>query len=141
MNEIKINELKMYSPNQVFLGSILGGPLAMLYFLWANFKTIGKLKEAKYTVIYGALFTLALILFLRFVPEQIPGAIAQCTYSFVALIMVDTLQMNRDEVRAKDNYSFQSNWRVLAYAVGLYLMWLATIYPVTNFLVAIGVVG
>lgn len=136
-----MNELKMYSPNQVFLGSILGGPLAMLYFLWANFKTLGKSKEAKYTVIYGAVFALALILFLRFVPEQIPGAIAQCTYSFVALIMVDTLQMNRDEVRAADNYSFQSNWRVLACAVGLYLTWLAIIYPINNFLVAIGAVG
>ena len=141
MNEITINELKMYSPNQVFLGSFFGGPLAMLYFLWANFKTLGKSKEAKYTVIYGIAFALALILFLRFVPEQIPGAIAQCIYSFVALIMVDTLQMSRDEIRATNNYSFQSNWRVLAYILGLYLMWLAIIYPVTNFLVAIGVFG
>jgi len=141
MNDITINELKMYSPNQVLIGSLFGGPLAMLFFLWENFKTLGKSNEAKFTVIYGIVFVIALITFPQFLPQQILGIIIQVVYSLCALQVVNSMQMSKDDIEDTANYSFQSNWRVLAYCIFLYIMWFAIIYPVTNFLAALGVIG
>lgn len=140
MNEITINELKMYSPVQVFLGACFFGPITMIYFLWQNFKTLGKAKEAKYTVIYGIVFILIFIGTLQFIPKAIPGYVLQVVYSLVALQVANSLQMTKEEIEAATNYGFQSYWRVLAYGLGLYLAWAAITYPVTNMFTAFGII-
>ena len=113
----------------------------MLFFLWNNFKTLGKSNEAKFTVIYGIVFIMALITLLQFVPQQIPGIVIQVVYSLCALQIVNSMQMSKEDIEQTANYSFQSNWRVLAYGVCLYIMWFAIIYPTTNFLAALGVIN
>jgi hypothetical protein len=137
VNEIVINELKMYSPPQVFIGSLFCGPLSMLYFIWKNFKTMGQSQKAKYTIIYGVLFLFALIGCLQLVPTQInpliPGMITPFLYSLAAYQIVNSLQMEKDAIQESTNYSTQSNWRVAAYGVTLYLAWIAITFSLQQF--------
>lgn len=134
MNEIAINELKMYSPPQVFIGSLFCGPFSMLYFIWKNFKTMGQSEKAKYTIIYGVLFIFALIGCLQLVPPRInpiiPGIITPFFYSLAAYQIVNSLQMEKEAIQMSTNYSTQSNWRVAAYGVILYLAWIAVTFSI-----------
>lgn len=43
----KGNKAKIYSPTQVLCGTIIGGPVGLIYFLHSNFLTLGndKLKR------------------------------------------------------------------------------------------------
>lgn len=129
MNEITINELKMYSPLQVFLGSLFFGPLSMVFFLWKNFKTMGNSVGAKYTLIFGALFVLLLLLGFQLAPPNInpiiPNIIIPFIYALAALQMTNSWQMDKEAIADSMNYNAQSYWRVVVYGLPLYLVWYA----------------
>jgi hypothetical protein len=129
MDKITINELKIYSPIQVFFGSCLFGPITMIYFLWQNFKTLGQAQEARNTLIIGIVFIFVLIACLEFIPKEIPGYVIQRVYSLFALLIAHSLQMTKKDIDEAPNYSTQSPWRVLAYGLGLYLAWAAITLP------------
>lgn len=140
MKTITINELKMYSPLQVFIGACFFGPVTMVYFLWQNFKTMGKASEARNTLIFGIVFIFLFIAGLQFIPQQIPGYVIQFFYSLLALQITHSLQMSKQEIEDATNYGFQSYWRVLGYGLALYLVWAAVTYPITNMFLAFGII-
>lgn len=141
MNEITINKLKMYSPSQVLCGTLFFGPLTMIYFLWRNFNTLGKSNAAKYTLIFGGIFILGLILFLSFLPKQIISTITQCIYSVAALQLVASLQMSSDDIRKSIIYKFEPIWRIVIYGIPLFALWLFIFYRVTEMLAALSVIN
>ncbi len=140
MTEIIINPLKLYSPFQVALGSFFGGPLAMVYFLWQNFKTLGKQHAAKQTIIWGVVFNLALLVSLQLLPNKFPEIVIPFIYSLVAMQMVTSWQMSKEAIEASINYHFQSNWRVFAYGTALFFTWLVMAFPIIKMFTAIGVI-
>jgi hypothetical protein len=48
-----MDKSKIYSPNQVGLGTFFGGPLAAVYFLKKNFDAVDNSATAEKTVIIG----------------------------------------------------------------------------------------
>ena len=53
--------VELYSPNQVALGGFLGGPIGVVHFLNANFRALEDEESESKTLMYGALFVVALI--------------------------------------------------------------------------------
>lgn len=140
MNEITINTLKLYSPFQIALGSFFGGPIALVYFLWENFKTLGKLEAAKQTIIWGIVFNLFLLASLQLLPNTFPEIVIPFVYSLFAMQLVSSKQMSRDAIQESINYRFQSNWRVFIYGLVLFITWLAIAFPLIKMFTAIGVI-
>ncbi len=140
MTEITINPLKLYSPFQVALGSFFGGPVAMVYFLWQNFKTLGKQHAAKQTIIWGIVFNVVLLVSLQLLPNKLPEIVIPFIYSLVAMQMVASWQMSKEAIEASINYHFQSNWRVFAYGLALFVTWLVMAFPTIKMFTAIGVI-
>ena len=79
----------VYSPLQIFFGSIFFGPLAMLYFLWKNFQNMQLFTEAKKVLFYGSIFVVVLVTCLKLSPSSISsliiGLIVPFFYSLAAL--------------------------------------------------------
>ncbi len=111
---------KIYSPNQVALGTFLGGPLAAIFFLKHNFDTLGKEELAKQTLQIGIMASLVIIAVLPYLPEATPSMLIPMLYLFPTIMVVKTFQITKDEIMSAEEYSFQSSWKVF----GLSLAWM-----------------
>lgn len=144
MNDIVIKQPRLYTPLQIGMGSFFGGPVAMAYFLWQNFKTLDNTNGTQYTLAGGVLFNLALLLFLPMVPESIPSLVTNILipflYSLTALSIAATWQMRKDAIEHSMHYHFQSNWRVLAISILLLVVWLGCAYVLGMWLGALGII-
>ena len=124
MNDIVIKKPAVYSPLQIGLGSFFGGPIAMTYFLWENFRTLDKMPAARNTLAFGFLFIVALLVFTPMLPGELPTIAVQFIYSLVALQMAVTWQLRKDAITHSIRYCFHSNWRVLLFCIPFYFTWL-----------------
>jgi hypothetical protein len=111
---------KIYTPNQVALGSYLGGPLAAIYFLKGNFDTLGKDALSKKTILIGTLISIVLLSLMPFIPESTPNSLIPLLYLIPAIIVVKKFQLSKQEIFESPEFSFQSNWKVF----GMSLAWL-----------------
>jgi hypothetical protein len=141
MNEIKINELKLYTPYQIALGSFFGGPIALVYFLWQNFKTLGKQDAAKHTVIWGVIFNVALPSVHQHLPSMFALIFLPSIYSLVAMQIASSWQMEKEAIKESVHFDFQSNWRVLIYGLVLFVAWIAFSITLIRAFSAFGVIG
>jgi|TARA_B110000503_G_scaffold135527_1_gene216298 hypothetical protein len=136
MNNIEIQNKAIYSPLQIFFGSLFFGPLSMLYFLWKNFDIMKEPVKAKKVPYYGSIFIIILITCLKLTPPEInqlvPGIVVPFLYALVALQISTSLQMNKEAIIANPNYTLQPPWKVVAYGVILYLPWLAISFYMQN---------
>ncbi|TNF04349.1 MAG: hypothetical protein EP323_06825 [Gammaproteobacteria bacterium] len=140
MNDIVIKQPRLYTPLQIGLGSFFGGPVAMVYFLWQNFKTLDNQNGMQYCLAGGILFNVGLLLFMPMLPDHFPGVVIPFLYSLVALSVAATWQMRRDAIEHSVHYLFQSNWRVLLISVILLLVWLGGAYLLAVWLDALGII-
>ena len=117
-----VARIPVFSPIQVSVGTFLGGPLAGIYALHANFKALGKSDEARNTILLGALFTLGLLILLPFLPHRFPNYVIPIAYTLAARGIADGFQMKKEAIAVSDQYGFESNWKVVAISiVGLLL--------------------
>ncbi len=112
-------KIPIYTPKQIFAGSVLGGPVALVYFLRSNFQRLGNASAAKQTLIWGTLFNLAVIVMLPFLPERFPKFIFPLAYSWAARAIADSRQLNNEAIAASDRYRFRSNWAVVGWSIAL----------------------
>jgi hypothetical protein len=79
-----VDKTKVYSPNQVFAASIAGGPGAMVYVLWKNFKALENPDGQKQILIWGAAFLALLLIALPFLPIGFPNYVLPIAYAVAA---------------------------------------------------------
>jgi len=108
--------VRLYSPTQVACGTI-GGPVGLVYFLWANFSALGDDTGARKTLIYGAFFILCLIVLIPFLPENFPNSPFTIAYILIARKVAQKYQMTKQGISDSQHYDFQSNWRVLGFGL------------------------
>lgn len=63
---------RLYSPRQIAIGSLFGGPLAAVYVLKKNFDPLDNESGSKQTLIYGGLFLAVILLSAPFLPDNFP---------------------------------------------------------------------
>ncbi len=103
--------VRLYSPTQVACGTI-GGPVGLIYFLWANFSSLGNSSGARKTLAYGALLILAIPAILPFLPDNLPNSPVTLAYILVARGVATRYQMTKQAIADSLRYDFHSNWRV-----------------------------
>ena len=117
----------IYSPLQIFFGSIFFGPLAMLYFLWKNFQNLQLFTEAKKVVFYGSIFVVVLATCLKLSPSStsslIIGLIVPFFYSLAALQISTSMQATKKDIKANTNWCMQSLWNIIIFGSLFYVPW------------------
>lgn len=126
MNMMKVC-VPIYSPLQIFFGSIFFGPLAMLYFLWKNFQNMQLFTEAKKVIFYGSIFVVILATCLKLSPSSmsslIIGLIVPFFYSLAALQISTSMQATKKDIKANTNWCMQSLWNIIIFGSLFYVPW------------------
>ncbi len=130
--------MRLYTPTQAACGALLGGPMGVIYFLWANFRTLGRPRAARATLVYGMLGFVGLLALIMLLPRQTPSLVFTLTYALVARHVVRHLQMSREAIAASDRHRPQSNWRVAGIGLLCALLSLALAVPVVIVLILLG---
>ena len=119
--------IPIYSPLQIFFGSIFFGPLAMLYFLWKNFQNMQLFTEAKKVIFYGSIFLVVLATCLKLSPSSISslviGLIVPFFYSLAALQISTSMQATKKDIKANTNWCMQSLWNIIIFGSLFYVPW------------------
>lgn len=128
----------IYSPRQVAAGAFVGGPIALIYFLRENFLTLGKVAQARQTLIWGVVLIVALILILPLLPDKFPGIAFSLAFIVAAQQVANTQQLTSKAIDASPRYRAASNWQV--FGKGLLCM-LASFVAVVTPLWLLGLMG
>jgi hypothetical protein len=119
---------KIYSPNQVLAGSLLGGPMAMVYLLWKNFQALEDPYGMRQILIWGSIFIVMMIGFAPLLPTTWPDYVLPIGYSLAAWSLAASYQMSKQAIGASQDYEFQSAWNVIAVSIAfLFAMILVTL--------------
>lgn len=104
--------VKVYTPTQVACGALVGGPIGLVYFLWANFKSLMQESKAKNTLLIGIVAVVFFVFTLPFIPDGIPSSVSTVVYILIGKFVAERMQMTKDDIFASENHDFFSNWRV-----------------------------
>ena len=119
--------IPIYSPLQIFFGSIFFGPLAMLYFLWKNFQNMQLFTDAGKVMFYGSIFVVVLATCLKLSPSSmsslIIGLIVPFFYSLAALQISTSMQATKKDIKANTNWCMQSLWNIIIFGSLFYIPW------------------
>src|SRR4051812_35538525 len=116
-----MNKTPIYSPKQIFAGSFLGGPIALVYFLRNNFQRLGNNTVAAQTLLWGVLFNIIILAAIPFLPKHFPNYVIPLAYSWIARGIADANQLNKESIATSLQFCFHSNWRVLGLSVAFLL--------------------
>ena len=106
-------KIRVSTPNQMFLGTLLGGPLAGIYLLGKNFKAMGEDRKARMMWFLGPLLVLGFFLILFFFAWPILRGLPMISALIAHRISFDH-QMNKPEILASTTHKVESNWEVTA---------------------------
>jgi len=132
------DQLPLYSPTQAACGALLGGPVGLIYFVYANFKTLGNDRLGKNTLIYGVLLISSLLAAALVLPKNFPSAPFTVAYIVAARYLVARYQMTKQGIIDSPQYQFHSNWRVAGFGV---LSFLGSVLLVIGPLMALSKMG
>jgi hypothetical protein len=122
-SDMTAREIKpMYSPDQIGISTFVGGPLAGAHLVWANFNSLGKPELARLTTIISVatLFVLVILGFLLGGKNHSGNLILPLLVGLAAKQVANTYQLKKAAIADSEEYSFQSNWKVL----GITIFWL-----------------
>jgi len=136
--EATVVDPKLYTPLQVRFGSFLGGPIASVYFLRENFRVLGKVSEARTTLIWGSAFVICLWASVPFLPTHFPSYVVPLAYSYAAGSIAEKWQLQKQAIVDSGTYQVQSSWRVFGLALLFVLAFLIVGVVVYICLVALG---
>lgn len=109
---------RYFSPNQIYVGTFLGGPVAAIWYLARNFSAFGQDEAVRSTWLYGALFTLVFVEVLLFLPDDIPSVAYSAFYTGIAAFLLEKYQAKNLKAAAEDAQALkESNWKVAGIAV------------------------
>ena len=122
-----MDKINIYSPTQVLVGSFVGGPIAAVFMLWKNFQALENRSGATQTIIWGAIFLVAVLVTLPYLPDKFPNYAIPAAYSGAAFAIAKQYQMSKQAILDSQQYTFQSNWNVFGIAVAFMVLFIVLI--------------
>lgn len=110
-------DIAMYTPIQIALGSFLGGPISAIYFLWANYQSLGNDRFAKRTLVLGSMIMVPLFAVLPYLPDAFPPTIIPLLYAITARELSRKTQLSSDDIQEHAGFVRASNWEIIAISV------------------------
>ena len=111
---------KIYSPIQIGIGSLLGGPMASTYFLQKNFTQLGKDNSSKITVIIGIILVILLPIYVWLV--KISNPIIFVPFVFLSMVIADKLQLSTLSIKNSDFYTQESYFKLIFLSILILIM-------------------
>jgi len=123
---------KIYKEKAIYVGTMLGGPLAAGYLIAENFKAFNEINKAKKTWIFAIIATIIIFGGVFMIPEnsKIPNQMIPLIYTGIAYYLVQHFQ--GQQIAAHNNLGGQlfSWWRtILVGIIGLTI----TVIPIFGF--------
>ena len=106
---------KIYSPIQIGLGSILGGPIASLYFLKKNFDQLNKQNYSKLITIFGLVIMILLPISMAFFDRLSP--FINIPISILAMMFSNKFQMKTSEIKNSEHYQVESYIKLVGLSI------------------------
>lgn len=131
----------IFSPGQIAFGSFWGGPFAAVYFLRANYLSLGRYAHAQKMTIVGLLISALIIALIPFLPEKFPNVVLPVLYSVAATQLARLTQLCKEDIEYSECYSFASNWVLFGIATLCLVMFLVIAIAVMFGLELMGVVS
>lgn len=103
---------RVFSPNQVLFGSLLGSIVAAVYFLTQNYEVLRKEKEAEKVSTYAWIVLLVLTIVMLLVPTKSFIWIFTVPVAASAMQFVKSGQFTKKDIIASEEFTFHSNWHV-----------------------------
>jgi len=94
-----VDRIRLYTPAQVMVGSFVGGPFAAVYMLWMNFRALGEEAAARRTLIWGAVFVVAVFAVLPMLPANFPNYVMPVIYSLGARLVAERFHLTKQALR------------------------------------------
>jgi hypothetical protein len=107
----------MYTPTQIALGTFVGGVVAFVYFLRANFLALGNSEAAHKTLLGGAVLFAALVGLALALPRGGGSVGIALIIAGLARWIAERHQMTKDAIAASSDHDFHSSWRVAGIAL------------------------
>jgi hypothetical protein len=137
---LNLAKQKVYSPNQVMAGSLLGGPMAMVYVLWKNFQTLENPHGMQQILFWGSIFIIALLLFSPLLPNSWLDFVIPLAYPLAARSLAESFQMSKQAIADSQTYEFQSVRNVIAVSIVFMAAMFVVAFAWFMVLVAVGVI-
>jgi hypothetical protein len=99
----------VFTKNNIWTGTMLGGPLAGGFYLYKNFKLFNDQKNAILSLIFSILFTLFLLLILDSIPENFPNIIIPIIYTGIIYSIAEIFQGKSIDEHIEQNKE-KSSW-------------------------------
>src|ERR1700722_7811224 len=139
-----MGETQIYSPNQILVGSILGGPVTSVVMLERNFVVLGESATAKKTIIWGGILTVGILAAAYIVstsfPNSSPTPALPIIYALFAKMIAKQYQLSKEAIATSDRYSFRSNLHVVGLSVALLAATFVALFVLGLLLVATGII-
>jgi hypothetical protein len=103
---------RIYTPTQAAMGALLGGPVGVVYFLWANFNTLQKHTAASNTLKLGVMGIAAIGVSIILLPEDFPSLPFTILYVMTSGWVARKYQPSKETIAESEQFSLHSNWRV-----------------------------
>jgi hypothetical protein len=127
--------MKIFSKNSLLISSFFGGPIAITYILWKNFKALNKKTYAQNTLYIGITSTVVLFGLLFLLPEdsveKFPKFIIPAITVGVAVFLFDKyLKPDIEPLILDGQASFYSFWLALGIGILSAVLTLGTVFLV-----------
>lgn len=127
-------ELKLFSSNQIWIATFLGGPLAFGYMTNKNHSALGQNNKGKNILIISIIFTILLFSALFLLPEsiidKIPRSLLPIVYTAAGVAYVENTQGKILKKHKENGNKFYSGWSVFGTSI-------IAILPILLFFVAV----
>jgi hypothetical protein len=106
--------------------------VAAVYFLLGNFRALDNPVAARKTLWWGIAFNIALVAVMSFLPTRFPNYVIPLAYSWAARGISQSKQLSKEAIASSTQFTFHSNWRVVAlgvlFLVGTLILWFCMFY-------------
>src|SRR5689334_12342096 len=85
------SSMRLYTPDQHFLASFLGSPIAAAWIAAANYRVLGRQRAARDVIVWGAIATAVILVISYALPERFPNIVVPLAYS----VLVRSLAQQR----------------------------------------------
>ena len=129
MTGIEQQNIMLYSPRQMWIATLFGGPLCGIYMLTANYNRLEKTEYAQNVILIGSIMTVIhLLVALHPVIDSFPQPAYQTLPAAILWGICEKYHISKKDIIEDQRYTFRSNWTAVLVAIIGYAVLVTSMY-------------
>ena len=129
MTGIEQQNIMLYSPRQMWIATLFGGPLCGIYMLTANYNRLEKTEYAQNVILIGSIMTVIhLLVALHPVIDSLPQPAYQTLPAAILWGICEKYHISKKDIIEDQRYTFRSNWTAVLVAIIGYAVLVTSMY-------------